>query len=133
MEYEYVQVKKRSEDAYEPYEGDPGIQLYSSATMILHPFVPTMVPTGITMTFPEGLYGRFATGEDLAFRGVKVMSDLVQMYYPRTADIGVVLMFMISDPTATVTIAKGDRIAQLIVQPYCANLKLEKPNWYTEF
>jgi dUTP pyrophosphatase len=73
------------------------------------------VPTGIAVALPDGFVGLVHPRSGLAARlGVTVLNA------PGTVDAGYrgeILVNLINhDPVTTVTIARGDRIAQLVVQ-----------------
>jgi dUTP pyrophosphatase len=97
------------------HEGDAGADLYAAESLTLAPGQRALVRTGIAIALPPGYVGLVHPRSGLAHRlGVTVVNA------PGTVDAGYrgeILVNLINhDPAGTVTIARGDRIAQLIVQ-----------------
>jgi dUTP pyrophosphatase len=97
------------------HPGDAGADLVAAQDVELAPGQRKVVPTGIAVALPDGFVGLVHPRSGLAARlGVTVLNA------PGTVDAGYrgeILVNLINhDPVTTVTIARGDRIAQLIVQ-----------------
>ena len=74
----------------------------------------TLVDTGISIALPEGTYGCIAPQSGLAWKhGVTVGTGVIDRDYTRMLRV---LLF--NQGTTTVTLQKGDRIAQLIPEKY---------------
>lgn len=97
------------------HPGDAGLDLRSRIDIVLQPGQRAMVPTGIAIALPPG-YAAFVHPRS----GLALKSGITLVNAPGTIDagyrgeIGVILIN--HDPLEAFPIAKGDRIAQLIVQ-----------------
>ncbi len=101
--------------AYE-HVGDAGADLYSTEDFTLQPFERRTVGTGIAIALPAGLAGFVHPRSGLSSkRGVTVVNS------PGTIDSGyrgeIKVPLINLDPVEAVSITRGDRIAQLVVQP----------------
>jgi dUTP pyrophosphatase len=97
------------------HPGDAGADLVSAEDVTLGPGERRLVHTGVAVALPDGFVGLVHPRSGLAARlGVTVLNA------PGTVDAGYrgeILVNLINhDPVATVTVGRGDRIAQLIVQ-----------------
>ena len=94
---------------------DAGLDLRAARGAILAPGARALVPTGIAIAVPPGHVGLVHPRSGLAARhGVTVLNA------PGTVDAGYrgeILVNLINlDPSETFVVARGDRIAQLLVQ-----------------
>jgi dUTP pyrophosphatase len=97
------------------HPGDAGADLVSTVDVVLAPGERAMVPTGISMALPDGYVGLVHPRSGLAHRfGVSIVNA------PGTVDSGyrgeVTVLLVNLDRTEKVTLHRGDRIAQLVVQ-----------------
>jgi dUTP pyrophosphatase len=97
------------------HPGDAGADLVAAADVELAPGERRLVPTGIAVAIPDGYVGLVHPRSGLAHRlGVTLLNA------PGTVDAGyrgeILVNLVNHDPAATVRIARGDRIAQLLVQ-----------------
>ncbi len=97
------------------HPGDAGVDLRSAVDVVLGPGERRAVPTGLALALPDGYAGFVHPRSGLATRhGLTVVNA------PGTVDAGyrgeLKVALVNLDPTTSVEIAKGDRIAQLIVQ-----------------
>jgi dUTP pyrophosphatase len=97
------------------HPGDAGADLVSAEDVELAPGERRLVHTGVTVALPDGYVGLVHPRSGLAARlGVTVLNA------PGTVDSGYrgeILVNLINhDPVTPVKIARGDRIAQLLVQ-----------------
>jgi dUTP diphosphatase len=97
------------------HPGDAGADLVAAEDVELAPGERRLVPTGIAIALPDGYVGLVHPRSGLAHRlGVTVLNA------PGTVDAGyrgeILVNLVNHDPAATVRIARGDRIAQLLVQ-----------------
>jgi dUTP pyrophosphatase len=97
------------------HPGDAGADLMAAADVEIPPGGRTLVPTGIAIALPEGYVGLVHPRSGLAARlGVTVLNA------PGTVDAGyrgeILINLVNHDPETTAKIARGDRIAQLVVQ-----------------
>jgi dUTP pyrophosphatase len=113
-----VAVYRLRADAAMPvyaHEGDAGADLHAAIDVNLEPGQRVLVPTGIAIALPPGHVGLVHPRSGLAARlGVTVLNA------PGTVDAGyrgeIMVNLVNHDPVATARIARGDRIAQLVVQ-----------------
>ncbi|WP_100446840.1 dUTP diphosphatase [Glycomyces xiaoerkulensis] len=96
--------------------GDAGADLYAAEGVELGPGRRTLVPTGVAVAIPDGYVGFITPRSGLAHRlGVTGVNA------PGTIDSGyrgeIKCNLINLDPERTAVIERGDRIAQLVVQP----------------
>ena len=72
----------------------------------------TLIPTGVAGPLHEGIVGLVLGRSSLSLQGISVVPGVVDSDY--TGEINV----LISPPTKTMQINKGQRIAQLLLLPY---------------
>ena len=95
-------------------EGDAGLDLLAAATVTLSPGGWQLVPTGLRVAIPEGYAGLVLPRSGLALRaGVTVLNapGLIDSGY--RGEVGVLLVNHGPEP---VTLSRGERIAQLVIQ-----------------
>jgi len=97
------------------HDGDAGIDLYSSIDLVLEPGRRALVPTGIAVAIPHGMVGLVHPRSGLATRvGLSIVNS------PGTVDAGyrgeIKVTLINLDPDEPITVRRGDRIAQLLVQ-----------------
>ena len=96
-------------------EGDAGLDLYAAETVTLAPGARLAVGTGIAVAIPPGCAGFVLPRSGLALRqGLSLVNTpgLIDAGY--RGEIRVILIN--HDRDTTVTLARGDRIAQLVIQ-----------------
>ena len=96
-------------------EGDAGLDLYAAESVTLAPGARVAVGTGIAVAIPPGCAGFVLPRSGLALRhGLSLVNTpgLIDAGY--RGEIRVVLIN--HDREATVTLARGDRVAQLVIQ-----------------
>lgn len=96
--------------------GDAGADLYSTIDIELAPGQRALVPTGIAIALPDG-YAAFVHPRS----GLSVKHGLSMVNTPGTIDAayrGEIKVNLINhDPQTPIAIKRGDRVAQLVVQP----------------
>jgi dUTP pyrophosphatase len=97
------------------HEGDAGADLYAATDVELAPGARALVGTGMAIALPPGYVGLVHPRSGLAARlGVTVLNA------PGTVDAGyrgeILVNLVNHDPVTPARIARGDRIAQLVVQ-----------------
>ena len=93
--------------------GSTGLDLSFTTATILTPDMPvTLIPTGVAGPLPEGIVGLVLGRSSLSLQGISVVPGVVDSHY--TGEIKVLIL----QPTKTVQINKGQRIAQLLLLPY---------------
>ena len=98
------------------HDGDAGLDLRSTQSLVLEPFQRATIPCGFAIAIPEGYAGLVIPRSGLASRhGISVVNapGLIDSNY--RGEIGVVLINL--DPVEPFAISVGDRIAQLAIVP----------------
>ncbi len=101
--------------AHGPVE-DAGMDLCAVEEVVLEPGVPTLAPTGLSVELPPGYEGQVRPRSGLAIKHAIGMPNA-----PGTIDPGYrgeIRVPLINLGRETFRIAKGDRVAQLIVARY---------------
>ncbi len=115
-----MNVKKLHPDAIMPTRANPtdaGFDLYALDDSVAWPRKRVLVQTGIAMAIPEGHVGLIWPRSGLAVKhGIDVMAGVVDSGY--RGEIKVLLQN--TDPDLVHKIHKGDRIAQILIQPIVA-------------
>lgn len=97
------------------HSSDIGFDLYADFDMTLYPLEPMKISTGISCGFPPGYAGLILDRSSMGAKGIKVMGGVIDQAY--TGDLIVCLVYMDRDPHKIIKIAKGDKIAQLVLIP----------------
>jgi dUTP pyrophosphatase len=97
------------------HPGDAGADLMTAVDVTLAPGQRELVPTGLAVALPHG-YAAFVHPRS----GLAARHGLSIVNAPGTVDSGyrgeIKVMLVNLDPREPVTLARGDRIAQLVVQ-----------------
>jgi dUTP pyrophosphatase len=96
-------------------DGDAGLDLYAREAVTLAPGARAAVGTGVAIALPDGYAGFVLPRSGLALRhGLSLVNTpgLIDAGY--RGEIRVILVN--HDPATPVTLSRGDRIAQLVVQ-----------------
>ena len=99
------------------HPGDAGADLVTTQDVVLEPGERAMVPTGVATALPAGYAAFVHPRSGLAHKlGVGVVNA------PGTVDAGyrgeIKVLLVNHDPVEPVTLSRGDRIAQLVVQRF---------------
>jgi dUTP pyrophosphatase len=98
------------------HQGDAGLDLYAAADATLGPQERELIPTGLAVAIPEGYAGFVQPRSGHALRrglGFVNAPGLIDSHY--RGEIKLVAINL--DPRETLTIERGEKIAQLVVQP----------------
>ncbi len=110
-----LRVKRLSDAAILPTRGSTqaaGYDLASAKAVVVPARGKAIVPTDLSITVPEGTYGRVAPRSGLAWKShIDVAAGVIDRDY--TGPVGVVLF---NHAETDLKIAPGDRIAQLILE-----------------
>jgi dUTP pyrophosphatase len=114
-----ITIKVQTLDAALPVpayarEGDAGLDLYAAEAVTLAPGARAAVPTGIALEIPAGFAGLVLPRSGLALRdGVTLLNapGLIDAGYR-----GEVKALLVNHGSVPVSVNRGDRIAQLVVQ-----------------
>jgi dUTP pyrophosphatase len=109
------------------HPGDAGVDLRSNIDCVIEPGERLMVPTGLAVAIPEGHAGLVLPRSGLASRRGLTLANS-----PGLIDAGyrgeIICAVVNLDRTEPVKIARGDRIAQLVIVPIAA----VEPVWVDE-
>ena len=99
------------------HPGDAGADLMTTVDVTLAPGERTLVPTGVALALPDGYVGLVHPRSGLAARhGLSIVNA------PGTVDAGyrgeIKVCLVNLDPATPITLHRGDRIAQLVVQRF---------------
>lgn len=110
-----IKIKRLKPDGRIPTRAkssDAGYDLYSTVDLPITPTARELVSTGIAIEIPKGYYGRIAPRSGLAVKaGVDILAGVVDSGYRNEVKV-----VMINLGQGLVSINKGDRIAQLIIE-----------------
>ena len=98
------------------HAGDAGLDLRSAEDVTIPPFGRLLVRTGIALAIPEGYAGFVQPRSGLALdRGLSLANTpgLIDSHYRGEVKVIVVNL----DPMTPIDLRRGDKIAQLVVQP----------------
>jgi len=98
------------------HSGDAGLDLYAAEDAVLRPFERVLIPTGIAVAIPEGFAGFVQPRSGLAIKqGLSLVNTpgLIDSHY--RGEIKVIAINL--DPAQDITIGRGDKIAQFVLQP----------------
>jgi dUTP diphosphatase len=109
------------------HAGDAGVDLRSNVDCVVQPGERVMVPTGLAVAIPEGHAGFVLPRSGLASR-----QGLTLANSPGLIDAGyrgeIICAVVNLDRSEPVKIARGDRIAQLVIVPIAS----VEPVWVEE-
>lgn len=99
------------------HPGDAGADLFAREDVTLAPGERRLVPTGVALALPEGYVALVHPRSGLAAR-----SGLSIVNAPGTVDAGyrgeIQVCLVNLDPGVPITLRRGDRIAQLVIQQF---------------
>lgn len=96
--------------------GDAGVDLVAATDLELVPGGRGLVPTGVAVAIPRGYAGFIQPRSGLALRhGVTVLNTPGLIDADYRGELKVLLVNL--DPAETFLVTRGERIAQLVVQP----------------
>ena len=97
------------------YEGDAGLDLRSNEDVVLAPLERRLVGTGLAVAIPEGYAGFVQPRSGMALRRGLSMANtpgLIDSHYRGELKVCAVNL----DPETPISIERGERIAQLVIQ-----------------
>jgi dUTP pyrophosphatase len=114
MRLSFKRLRPEGELPVAHHPGDAGLDLRSAIDVVVAPGGRTMVPTGVAVAIPDGYAGLVLPRSGLATRYGLTLANA-----PGLIDAGyrgeVICAVVNLDRSAPVTIARGDRIAQLVI------------------
>src|SRR4051812_5980842 len=115
MSHDTIDVLRVSPEAVLPtraHSDDAGMDLYCLEDVLLSPQQGKVTRTGIAMAVPVGHVGMVADRSSMAKRGVKTAGGVIDAGY--RGEIHVVLWNISGEE---IRVARGERIAQLLILP----------------
>lgn len=97
------------------YEGDAGLDLRANASVEIKPFERVLIPTGLAIALPDGYAGFVQPRSGLALKqGLSIANTpgLIDAHY--RGELKVIAVNL--DSEKTISIERGGRIAQLVIQ-----------------
>ena len=110
-----IKVKKSHPDAILPryaHQGDAGMDLFSCENYVLKPGERKLFGTGLKIEVPRGYVSLIWDKSGMASNGIKTMGGVIEHTY--RGEYGVILL---NASDKNYEIKKGDKIAQLLIQP----------------
>ncbi len=110
-----LKVKKISPGARLPiyqHPGDAGMDLFAAEETALNAGEVKAVPTGIRMAIPEGYVGLIWDKSGISLQGVHRLAGVVDAGYR-----GEVKVVMVNLGKETYVFRKGQKVAQMLIQP----------------
>ena len=98
--------------------GSIGSDLYSTSDAEFLPGKVVKLPLGLKMAIPSGYYGRISGRSSLALKGLSTLGGVIDSDY--RGEVSLIAVNVSDEP---MSVKKGDRVAQLIVE------KASRPNW----
>lgn len=98
------------------YAGDAGLDLRANATLDIAPFERALIPTGLAIAIPEGYAGFVQPRSGRALKEGLSMANtpgLIDAHY--RGELKVIAVNL--DAHTPIHIERGERIAQLVIQP----------------
>jgi len=98
------------------HEGDAGLDLFAAEDATLQPHERRLIGTGVAVAIPEGFAGFVQPRSGLAIeRGLSLVNTpgLIDSHY--RGEIRVIAVNL--DPSTAIEIRRGERVAQLVIQP----------------
>lgn len=113
-----VKIKRLDQELPLPHyanPGDAGLDLCSAVDVVIEPMRRVMIPTGVAIALPEGYAGFVQPRSGLAAKkGLSIVNT------PGLVDSGyrgeLKVIAINTDTDEPITIARGERVAQLVVQ-----------------
>jgi len=111
-----IKIKKLHPDAKLPcyaHEGDAGLDLFSTEDKIILPKERALISTGISVEMPEGFVALVWDKSGLAAKsGITTLAGVIEYTYRGEYKIA-----LLNTSDQEHIIKKGDKIAQLLIQP----------------
>jgi len=95
---------------YKKYQTDAGWDVESTIDIVLKPFVPVKIPTGLILAIPKGCKGAICPRSSTSSKGLLVFDGTVDPDYRGEVHINIINL-----TNKDYFINKGDRIAQLAI------------------
>jgi len=125
-----MEIKLLHEDAKVPTKernSDAGYDLYSIENITVNPGMRKVVKTGVAMSILDSVVGLIWPRSGLSVKaGIDILAGVIDSSYR-----GEIMVCVLNTGSYPVNIKKGDKIAQIIFQPYF-NYKMEEVDELSE-
>ncbi len=99
------------------YKTDAGFDLFANEKVVIKPYSKKQIFLDFSMRLPANRFGHILSRSSLAMNGINVLGGIIDEGY-----IGNVSVILHNTTKDNFYIEKGNRIAQLIIQKYYANV-----------
>ena len=114
-------------------QSDAGFDVYATSSFDLYPGTIVKHPLNIRMQLPKGTWGEITTKSGLGAKGQLVYAGVIDEEYRGIPHVIMTNVNVVADDGITRSINKipihfnkGDKIAQLIMNPYCDQYYIEQ-------
>ena len=125
---EELKIKRLHESAVVPTKGSAeaaGLDLYSLQDATIGPGETCMISSGISVEIPKGYFGGVYPRSGLSCKsGIRLANSVGVIDSDYRGAIGLPLHY---DSDEDYFVKKGDRVAQLVIQPYLNCVPVEVP------
>lgn len=113
--FKYKRLDKYATPPYQSTEDSAGWDLSSLYSVTIYPGDILLIHTGIAVEIPKGNYGNLTARSSMGKRGVRVAgaTSVIDADYR-----GEILVYLINDGAYKCDIAPGERVVQMVIQPY---------------
>ncbi len=112
-----LKIKKLNKEAKLPthgHPGDAGMDFYTVEDVVFAPGKQAEVHTGVAVEIPEGYVGLVWDKSSISFNlGLKVMGGVIDSSYR-----GEIIMNLLNTSGKEVLLAKGHKVAQMVIQKF---------------
>lgn len=118
---QYRLLSKSAKKPIKGSKGSAGYDLCAAESLTIKSGYRKLISTGIALKIPDGYYGRIAPRSGLAVsHGINVGAGVIDNDYR-----GEIKVLLFNHGESDFTINEGDRIAQIILEPYLVAELLE--------
>lgn len=106
---------------------DLSANLYDQESIILKPRKPLKISTGIVIDFPLECFGLLDVRSSFGVRGADLAARIIDSDYR-----GIIQLIVKNDGAEPIEIRHGERIAQIVFQPYTPYIQLVQVDELTD-
>lgn len=133
-----VQVEDGGKMPTKAHQSDAGFDVYATETIILYPGQVKKVPLNIRLKLPPSSWAEITTKSGLGSKGQLVYAGVIDQAYRGIVHVimtNVNLIEGLDDEgiplmrTDPIVIKEGEKVAQLIMNPYCDQFYMEQVDY----
>jgi dUTP pyrophosphatase len=103
-----------------------GIDLFTAIRVECRPRERILIPTGYQVTLPQGYFGQVVDCSTVALqKGMQVLAGIIDEDY-----CGQIIILMYNTSNHVVVFATHEKVAQMVIQPFCDYMPREAPKTY---